>query len=194
MSSSGIDKVLLLSDGINKNNILKNLIINGLKHPHVIQEAKIDKEGMKIVKKGDFGLLIISSDVLNEYSIDIASSATSHPTATIIYIANETDFSKDGEIKNKERLLEIGATFLVKPLTKNAFLVALNAADMAHIRLCTLKQKLENEKVINRSKLVLMQVLCMSEEQAHKYIERESMNNGVTRLETAYEILKTYDY
>lgn len=194
MSSSGIDKVLLLSDGINKNNILKNLIINGLKHPHVIQEAKTDKDGMKIVKNGDFGLLIISSDVLNEYSIDIASAATSHPTATIIYIANETDFSKEGEIKNKERLLEIGATFLVKPLTKNAFLVALNAADMAHIRLCTLKQKLENEKVINRSKLVLMQVLCMSEEQAHKYIERESMNNGVTRLETAYEILKTYDY
>lgn len=194
MSSSGIDKILIISDSAGRNTILESLIVNGLKHPHVIQEAKIDSEGSKLVKKGDYGLLIITSDVLNKDSVKLAKIATAHPTATIIYIANETSFEKEEEAKSKNELLEIGATFLVKPLTKNAFLVALNAADMAHIRLCTLKQKLEDEKVITRAKLVLMQVLCMSEEQAHKYIERESMNNGVTRLETAYEILKTYDY
>lgn len=194
MCSSGIDKILILSDGINPTNVLKKFIITGLKHPHAIQEARIGKEGTKLVKEGDYGLLIIYSNLLNTDSIDICKYATNHPTATIIYIAEETTFEKEAEIKAKEELLEIGATFLVKPLTKNAFLVALNAADMAHIRLCTLKKKLDDEKVINRSKLILMEVLCMTEEQAHKYIERESMNNGVTRLETAFDILKTYDY
>lgn len=194
MCSSGIDKILILSDHSSSTTTLKSLVINGLKHPHAIQECSVTKAGLKLVKTGDYGLLIITSNILNNLSIEAAKMATNHPTSTIIYIASDSDFSKEEEKEAKAKLMEIGATFLTKPLTKNAFLVALNAADMAHIRLCTLKAKLDNEKVINRSKLVLMQVLCMTEEEAHKYIERESMNNGVTRLETAYDILKTYDY
>lgn len=194
MSSSGIDKVLILTEDSGRNAVIENLVVNGLKHPHAIQTAHIGKEGLSLVKKGDFGLLIISSNILNSDSIKAASLATNHPTATIIYIAAESSFENEEEKRNKAELLELGATYLSKPLTKNAFLVALNSADMAHIRLCTLRQKLENEKVINRAKLVLMEVLCMTEEQAHKYIEKESMNHGVTKVETAYDVLRTYDY
>lgn len=194
MSSSGIDKILILYDGNGRNQTIEQMIVNGLKHPHSIRVAKLSKENSKIIKAGDYGLLIINSNLLNPYSIDVVKFATNHPTATIIYIAEETSMQNEAEIKAKNELLELGVTFLMKPLTKSGFLVALNAADMAHIRLCTLKKKIDEEKIITRSKLILMEVLCMTEEQAHKYIERESMNNGVTRLETAYETLKTYDY
>lgn len=194
MCSSGIDKVLILFDERSHSDAVKKLIVTGLKHPHVIKEVSLNKDSLKLVKKGDFGLLIISSNISSQISIDAAKLATSHPTATIIYIADETELKSEQEIKGQKELLEIGANLLIKPVTKNAFLVALNAADMAHIRLCTLKQKIEDEKVITRAKLVLMGVLCMSEEQAHKYLEKESMNRGVTRLETAYDVLRTYDY
>lgn len=194
MSSSGIDKILVLSDEPSRSEVLKKYIVSGLKHPHFLKEARIDKDGIKSVKKGDFGLLIILSHISNKLSIDAARFATNHPTATIIYIASETDFSDPEDEKNRKELLEIGANLLIKPVSKNSVLVALNAAEMAHIRLCTLRQKLEDEKIINRAKLILMEVLCMSEDQAHKYIEKESMNRGVTRVETAYDILRTYDY
>ena len=194
MSSSGIDKVLILFDETSRNEVIKKFVVSGLKHPHVISEGYLNKDSIKEVRKGDFGLLIISCKITNQFSIEAARIAATHPTATIIYIAEETDFSRSEELKTKEELLEIGANLLVKPVNKTAFKVALNAADMAHIRLCTLKQKIEDEKVITRAKLILMQVLCMTEEQAHKYIEKESMNNGVTRIETAYDVLRTYDY
>ena len=194
MSSSGIDKVLILFDKIGNDEILKQSILCGLKHPHVIKESYLNKEGLKLVKEGDYGLLVISSDLRNELSISVASFATLHPTATIIYIADDTYFLKDEEIRNKDTLLDIGATLLVRPFIHNAFMVATNAADMSHIRLCKLKKKLDEEKIIARAKLVLMEVLCMSEEQSHKYIERESMNSGLTKVQTAYDILRTYDY
>lgn len=194
MCSSGVDKVLILFDEQSRSDVIKNLVVTGLKHPHVINEYYLNKESIKLVKKGDFGLLIVSSRITEPLSIEAARIATTHPTATIIFIASVSDPQSDVEVKGQRELLAIGANLLIKPVTKNAFLVALNAADMAHIRLCTLKQKIEDEKVITRAKLVLMGVLCMSEEQAHKYLEKESMNRGVTRLETAYDVLRTYDY
>lgn len=194
MSSSGIDKVLLLTEVPGRSAVIEKLIVSGLKHPHVIKEGILNKEGINLVRQGDFGLLIILADITNDKAISAAKSATNHPTATIIFVANEIKTSNEYIDEARKDLLEIGATLLVKPLTKDAFRVALNAADMAHIRLCTLRQKLEDEKVISRAKLVLMEVLCMTEEQAHKHIEKESMNYGVTKVQTAYDILRTYDY
>lgn len=194
MSSSGIDKVLLLADDKNSNHSVKSLVVEGLKHPHRIDEIRLDRNCLPIVRQGDYGLLIIVSDLHNNLSIDIVRAATKHPTASIIYICEENDLMDDASVEAKAELLELGATLIMKPVTKKQFMVALNAADMAHIRLCVLKKKLETEKIINRSKLILMEVLGMSEEQAHKYIERESMNNGVSKLDTAYDILRQYGF
>lgn len=194
MSSSGIDKVLLLCEENIKSNVIEKMIVSELKHPHRITKALTDDEGIRLVRGGDFGLLLITADITNEYALQAVRLAVSHPTATIIFVASEILCENTYVAQARKQLLDEGATLLVKPLTQSAFRVALNAADMSHIRLCQLKQKLEDEKVINRSKLVLMEVLCMSEEQAHKYIERESMNNGMTRVQTAYDILRTYDY
>ena len=97
------------------------------------------------------------------------------------------------EKKAKEKLLDMGATILVKPLKQSAFTTAIQAADMAHIRLGALKKKLDDEKVITRAKLLLMQTLSFTEEEAHKFIEKEAMNSGRTRSDVAYEIIRTYE-
>ncbi|MBB5183312.1 ANTAR domain-containing response regulator [Catenisphaera adipataccumulans] len=53
-----------------------------------------------------------------------------------------------------------------------------------------LKQKMQNEKVINRAKLVLIEDYHWTEDQAHKYIEHAAMDTSKTKFEIARDILE----
>ena len=56
----------------------------------------------------------------------------------------------------------------------------------------SLENKLREIKTINKAKGLLIECLKMSEEEAHKYIEREAMDNCVKKVEIAKLIIKKY--
>ena len=47
--------------------------------------------------------------------------------------------------------------------------------------------------IVNRAKYALIQYLGMTEEQAHKYIEQQAMNQRISKRTAAENILKTYE-
>ena len=55
-----------------------------------------------------------------------------------------------------------------------------------------LKVKMEEIKQVNRAKMLLMQNMNMSEQEAHRYIEKEAMDRGMKKTAIAEEIIKTY--
>lgn len=57
-----------------------------------------------------------------------------------------------------------------------------------------LQQKLQDLKLIDRAKCILIGNFSMTEEQAHKHIEKQAMNLRLPKREVAKNILKTYEY
>ena len=55
-----------------------------------------------------------------------------------------------------------------------------------------LKVKMEEIKLVNRAKMLLMQNMNMSEQEAHRYIEKEAMDRGMKKTAISEEIIKTY--
>lgn len=55
-----------------------------------------------------------------------------------------------------------------------------------------LKEKMEEIRLVNRAKMLLMQNLNMTEQDAHRYLEKEAMNRCIKRTEVASQIIKTY--
>ena len=55
-----------------------------------------------------------------------------------------------------------------------------------------LKVKMEEIKQVNRAKMLLMQNMNMSEQEAHRYIEKEAMDRGMKKIAISEEIIKTY--
>ena len=51
----------------------------------------------------------------------------------------------------------------------------------------------DEQQLIIRAKCTLIQYLKLTEPQAHKYIEKQSMDLRKTKLEIAQRILKTYE-
>ena len=55
-----------------------------------------------------------------------------------------------------------------------------------------LKVKMEEIKQVNRAKMLLMQNMNMTEQEAHRYIEKEAMDRGMKKTAISEEIIKTY--
>ena len=54
-----------------------------------------------------------------------------------------------------------------------------------------LKEKMEEIRLVNRAKMLLMQSKNMTEQEAHRYIEKEAMDTGSKKTAVAEIIIKT---
>ena len=55
-----------------------------------------------------------------------------------------------------------------------------------------LKVKMEEIKQVNSAKMLLMQNMNMTEQEAHRFIEKEGMDRGMKKTAISEEIIKTY--
>jgi len=93
-----------------------------------------------------------------------------------------------------------GVLTISSPVDKSVLRMALVLAKSAQNRIrhmqaenTQLKQRIEDIRLINRAKYILISCLNMSEQDAHKYIERHAMDTRSTRRAVAEGILRTYE-
>ena len=56
----------------------------------------------------------------------------------------------------------------------------------------TIEEKMEEIRLVNRAKWLLIEELKMTEQEAHRYIEKQAMDRCVTKRVVAVQILSTY--
>lgn len=143
----------------------------------------------------DFDLVVINSPLSDELGDELAEFVTSGTLSGVILIV-KNDYSD--EIASKVE--ECGVLVLPKPFSRQSFFQQLHLAIASRMRLMRLhreneklKRKISEMKIIDRAKCLLIQHEGMSEEDAHRYIEKYSMNNRMTRGETARAIAEQYE-
>lgn len=93
-----------------------------------------------------------------------------------------------------------GVLVLPKPLSQPLFVQSVQLGLSTSARLSQLLEenqrlhsKLEELRIVSRAKAVLIEYLKLTEPQAHRYIEKQAMDLGLTRQQVAQNILKTYE-
>jgi response regulator NasT len=93
-----------------------------------------------------------------------------------------------------------GIMLLQKPITKPVLLSAIALMQAVQIRLRNLREekfqlqrKLDDLKLVDRAKLVLIQRLGMTEAQAHRHLEKQAMDQQITKREAATNVLNVYE-
>ena len=56
----------------------------------------------------------------------------------------------------------------------------------------SVEEKMEEIRIVNRAKWLLISELKMDEPQAHRYIEKQAMDRCISKKEVAEEIIRTY--
>ena len=52
---------------------------------------------------------------------------------------------------------------------------------------------MEDMKIINRAKLLLITCLNMTEQEAHRYLEKQAMDMRMSKMQIAMQVIKTYE-
>lgn len=148
----------------------------------------------ELMSEQSFQLVIINTPLADGYG-DQAAALAYEKHADVILMVKE-----DHVDAVRTRIQNTGILMLPKPLKKSVFQQAVQCFlwHEAHMRQVQeekekLSERIQETNLINRAKLLLIQVLRMSEPQAHRYIEKQAMDLRITRREVAEGIINTYE-
>ena len=152
-------------------------------------------EARRKLIEGDFDLIIINTPLYDEFGNDLAIKAAQSSLSGIILIV-KNDFLDSISLKVED----YGVFILTKPINRQMFYIGVKMALTARKRLISvgketlkLKKKIEEIKLVDKAKCLLIQYKNLTEEQAHKLIERNAMNLRKTKINIANDIINNYE-
>ncbi|WP_099204141.1 ANTAR domain-containing response regulator [Scatolibacter rhodanostii] len=157
--------------------------------------TKSCSETRQLLQQRSFDLVIINAPLRDESGEDLSSYIASNDISQVILVVNSEHYD---EISAKTE--DFGVITVSKPISKSIFWSALKMAKASHNRLKALQnenhklmKKIEDIRIVDRAKCMLISCLNMSENEAHRYIEKKAMDDRSTKRKVAEEILETYD-
>lgn len=141
-----------------------------------------------------FDSVIISTPLSDEFGLDLVADISKDAKNGIVVLAKREIAD---EVQKKIRFT--GAFVLPRPFNKALLIQTIKLTEIAHIGMAKLEeenrqltQQLSDMKIVNRAKLMLMQYLNLTEDQAHRHIQKQAMDLRKTQRAVAEDILKTY--
>ena len=149
---------------------------------------------MRCMDVSGFDAVIISTPLADEFGLDLTAELRGKTKAAFIVL---TKSEIADEVQNKIKFT--GAFVIGRPCGKAALLQAIRFADLAGENMKRLEQEnvqlekqLEDVKVVSRAKACLMQYLNLTEEQAHRFIQKQAMDMRKTQRAVAEDVLGMY--
>ncbi|MGM9662256.1 MAG: ANTAR domain-containing response regulator [Oscillospiraceae bacterium] len=141
-----------------------------------------------------YDLLLINAPLPDDFGSKLAMDVCgSSSTAVLLLVKREALEETNTRVQDR------GVFTLAKPTSPQALLQGLQWMICTRERLRGLEQKaasidekMEEIRLVNRAKWLLIECLSMTETEAHRYIEKQAMDRCVTRREIARGIIQTY--
>ena len=138
-----------------------------------------------------FDLVLVNTPLPDEFGSELAQFAAHETMAGVILITK-------GEIADAvaDKVEGDGVFVLAKPVGRALFFQALHLIRAARSRVRdiarendALRRRIEDIRLIDRAKCILIECCGMTEPEAHAYIEREAMNKRMHKRDVARGIL-----
>lgn len=183
-------RVLLVSSSEKLTASLSALLPEGLFSPVTV---KTDVSGARrFLAENTVDIVIISAPLPDDFGTRLALDVCADSTAGVLLLVKAEQFSDVSA-----RVSPFGILTLSKPTAPQLFSQSLLLLCGTRERLrrmeqktASLEDKMEEIRLVNRAKWLLIEQLKMTESEAHRYIEKQAMDRCVTRRVIAENILR----
>lgn len=187
-----IYSILVVSASKSFNSALTEMLPESKYYP--VNTVSSISAAKRAVAERAFDFVMINSPLPDDSGIHFAiDTCTLRGTAVLLLVRNDVH----DEIYDK--VAEHGVFTLPKPTSKPTMLQALRWMASARERLrklenksLSIEEKMEEIRIVNRAKCLLISELKMSEPDAHHYIQKQAMDRCISRREIAESIIRTY--
>jgi len=184
--------VLIVSAAENFNDAFSALLPNS-KYSPTLFVSNISAAKRAIAERA-FDFVLINSplpdDIGTRFAIDICNNRE-----TVVLILVRAELYSD----IYDEVAEHGVFVLSKPTSKPTINTALSWMSSARERLrkvekktLSIEEKMEEIRIVNRAKWILISELKLDESEAHRYIEKKAMDHCISKRAIAEKIIKTY--
>ena len=168
--------------------LLKDRFCPDIKCASSISEAK------RLMLLQNFDIVAVNAPLKDESGIDFALNVASDSSAGVLLLINSEYYEQV-----LDKVMEYGVLTVSKPLSKQSLYEAVNLLVATNHRLEKVERKnekltakMEEVRIVNRAKWVLIEKLGLSEEEAHRVIEKQAMDERQSKREVAETIMRTY--
>lgn len=182
-------QTLIVSTSNKFNAMIKEYLLST---PYDVTKNILEAKKMINIKTYDFVMMNVSYPSIEEINFAI-QLATKKEMIVLMFV------KEDVYNTINEQVIFHGIFTLSKPFSKTTLTQALNwmVSAREQVRNTTktnqiIEEKLHELRLVNHAKWLLMTELKMSENDAHKFIEKEAMNRCLSKAEIATNIIKNY--
>lgn len=148
----------------------------------------------QIAEQEAFDLICVNAPLADENGIELSRHFADTTRAAVVIIVPQ---KSSDEVS--EKMIRHGVLVIAKPVNRHLFHHYLQFTDCFRRRILSvereneaLKTMVEDLKLVDRAKLLLVTCLNMSEQQAHRYLEKQAMDLRISRVEVAKQVIQTY--
>jgi len=152
-------------------------------------------EARRLLMEQVFDIVIINAPLRDESGESLARHIAGAGTCQVLLIVKSEHFEEISAITETD-----GVLVIPKPISRDMLWSALKLAAASQNRMRRLQaennkltQKIEDIRIIDRAKCILVSFLSITEQEAHRYIEKQAMDMRTTRRSIAESILKMYE-
>lgn len=159
-----------------------------------VAAVKSIAEAKRRILEQAYDIVIINAPLPDDFGMRFAIDVCRGSNASVLILVKS-------ELYNDiyAKVVEFGVMTLSKPTTVPIVSQTLRLLCATRERLrqmeakqATVEEKIQEIRLINRAKWVLIQCLHMTEDEAHRHIEKQSMDLRVSKREAAENIIRTY--
>lgn len=148
----------------------------------------------RVLAESRFDIVMINTPLPDDFGTHLALDACEGSGAGVMLFVKAEHYPDIAA-----RVSPFGVLALSKPVTAQTVAQSLTLICATRERLrrmeqktASVEEKIEEIRIVNKAKWLLIDQLKMTEQEAHRYIEKQAMDRCVTRRTIAENILATY--
>ena len=184
-------RVLLVSAAEKFNTVTCSLLPGAEFYP--VEIVKTAKAAQRRLLEQEFDLILVNTPLPDEFGTELAMDACLRSRAGVLLLVKR---ELHDEICAK--VTDAGVLTLPKPTSEAVMRHMIRTLCAVRERLkriqerqVTVDQKIEEIRIVDKAKWALISARQMTEEEAHQYIQRQSMDRRISKRTAAEEILRT---
>ena len=142
----------------------------------------------------EFDIAIVNSPLPDDSGVRLAVDSVSSGSTAVLFLARAEQYSE-----YSDRLSSNGVFVMQKPVSRSSFQLASEWLISARERIRgterkaqSIEEKMNEIRIVNRAKWLLISELKMTEPDAHRFIEKQAMDRCIPKKTAAEEIINTY--
>lgn len=157
--------------------------------------TKVESAGQvrRIILEQSIDLVLLNAPLQEEFGTQLALDLADENMGVMLLVPG------DSFEQVITRVEDFGVLTLPKPVTKDGFYRAVKLLTALRAKLLqmerkqqALKEKMQDIRIVNQAKWLLIEKLNMSENDAHYFIEKKAMDLRLSRREVAQTVIENY--